>query len=270
MDLRPHDHGARRSRPCTGKRGGRTGSRPLTASRARGHRGALLSLPVLVGPRRLSRRQSLLHALRLPDHVALARRAGTRRADLVAHVLDAPRPAPPPGRVARAGRRTRVRRHRRNHRSTPLAARRCARGVRIRRQLALLLLGSELRTTLQRAVARTALLVARDRGAVLHPVSRRAHRRVRVARAAAGPWLRDASLRESSRRSRRASCSSTARASPACITAPIRAPRSCSSARSSHCSCTKIAVESSTAPGVVSSRSAGSARSQCWCGGGAR
>src|SRR5207249_2419198 len=124
-------------------------------------------------PRRLPGRELVLHALGVPHHVPAARANARAGADRAGQLLGPARPAAPPRRRARARGGAVVRRDDREPRPTALATRRRARHARLRRQLALLLLGSALRPALQLTVTGSALLVACNRGGVLSRVPAR-------------------------------------------------------------------------------------------------
>ncbi len=210
-------------------------------ARPRGRGRPAVPLPVLLGARRLPRRQRLLHPFGLPDHEPAADPAARAGARTAADVLDAARP-PAAARLARnAVRRHGVRRDRRDARPAAGAARRRVRRPRLRRQLALLPERPELRRPVPRAVAGAALLVARDRRAVLRRVPPRGCRDVVADASEVGAPPAPGARRAARRRHRRvgvarAACCTRATARRASTTAPTPAPPSCSSARSSRSS----------------------------------
>ncbi len=83
-------------------------TRARRAARTRGRRSP--ALPRRTPDRRLPRRRRVLRALRLPYHVAAARRGARRRSDRARRLLDPPgTPAVPGARVRARGRRRRTR-----------------------------------------------------------------------------------------------------------------------------------------------------------------
>ena len=155
--------------------------------------GARPRLPPVAGgaPGRLRGGRRLLRHLGLPHHLAAAARGRARRVGLAARLLGASRAAHPAGRAAD---RARVRAgHRRLRAADPLAAvlRGDARQHGLRAELAARGRRRRLPRRRQRALARPALLVAVDRGAVLPRVAgadrRRARRHAGPAGAGAPP-----------------------------------------------------------------------------------
>src|SRR5262249_27383269 len=113
------------------------------------------------------RRRPLLRVERLPHHDAAARRVGSERPHRATRLLGSPRAPSPPGARARAGGYRPVRIRVRGSRPALRHPRRLVRRDRLRRELALRLLGPELLPAVQRAVAVPAHVVTRDRGTVL-------------------------------------------------------------------------------------------------------
>ena len=128
-----------------------------------------LSRRLPVDPRRLGRRGGVLRRLRVPDHVAAARRARAQRGDRSPGLLAAPGPPPAAGAGRHAGGCRRRHPGDRLGRPASRAAPRPAVGGRLPRQL-----GSDRRrrpVLRRRAAAAPAPLESGDRGAVLPPLA---------------------------------------------------------------------------------------------------
>ena len=105
------------------------------AARPVGDRRDLLSRRFLVDARRVLRRRGVLRGVRLPHHVAVARRAGSHRRHQARSVLATPRSTPAAGSVHRPCRGRGVVDLRRQRRAAVGAAARPAVGDLLRRQL---------------------------------------------------------------------------------------------------------------------------------------